>query len=70
MNDAHRAGANCLQNKRTNITENCIMALTRGVKQKLSRIDCLQAFESGPTVEEPCLSEMADYDHVYYGTNT
>ena len=24
----------------------------------------MQAFESGPTVEEPCSAEMADYDRV------
>ena len=36
-----------------------------GLRQALTRIGCLQAFESGPTVEEPCLAEMPDYDQVY-----
>ena len=39
------------------------MALIRGLRQALTRIGCLQAFESGPTVEEPCPAKMADYDH-------
>ena len=38
------------------------MAVTRGLRQALTRIGCLQALESGPTVEEPCPAEMADYD--------
>ena len=41
-------------------------AITRGLRQALTRIGCLQAFESGPTVEEPCSAEMANYDHVYF----
>ena len=36
----------------------------------MTRIGCLQAFESGTTVEEPCLAEMADYDEVYYDSVT
>ena len=36
----------------------------------LTRIGCLQAFESGATVEEPCPAEMADYDRVYYESVT
>ena len=44
--------------------------MIRGLKQALTRIGCLQALESGPTVEEPCLAEMADYDHVYYDNVT
>ena len=44
--------------------------MIRGVRQALTRIGCLQAFGSGPTVEELCPAEMADYDHVYYGNVT
>ena len=40
--------------------------MIRGLSQALTRIGCLQALESGPTVEEPCPAEMADYDHMYY----
>ena len=40
------------------------MAMTRGLRQALTQIGGLQAFESGPTVEEPCPAEMADYDRV------
>ena len=36
----------------------------------MTRIGCLQAFESGPTAEEPCPEEMAVYDHVYYDNVT
>ena len=49
---------------------NCVLAMTRGLKQALTRICCLQALEFGPTVEEPCLSEMTKYDHVYYDNVT
>ena len=28
--------------------------------------NCIVAFESGPSMEEPCPAEMADYGHVYY----
>ena len=31
-----------------------------------TRIGCLQALESGPTVEELCPAEMINYDHVYH----
>ena len=41
-----------------------------GLRQSLTRIGCLQALESGPTVEEPCLAEMADHDRVYYDSVT
>ena len=41
-----------------------------GVRQALTRTGCLQAFELGPTVEEPCPAEMADYDQVYYDSVT
>ena len=47
------------------IAENCVLEMIPGLRQALSRIGCLQALESGPTVEEPCPAEMADYDHVY-----
>ena len=40
------------------------------MRQALTRIGCLQALESGPTVEEPCLAEMADYDRVYQDSVT
>ena len=50
---------------RSHIAENCVLAMTRGVRQAMTRIGCLQALESGPTVEEPCLAEMAGYDRVY-----
>ena len=46
------------------------MAMVRGLRQALTRIGCLQAFEAGPTVEEPCPAEMADYDRVYYDSVT
>ena len=48
------------------IVGNCVLALIRGLRQALTRIGCLQALESGPTVEEPCPAEMANYDHVYH----
>ena len=35
-----------------------------GLRQALTRIDCLPAFESGPRAEEPCPAEMADYDQL------
>ena len=57
-------------NCRSHIAENCIVAMIRGLRQALTRIGCLQAFESGPTAEEPCPPEMADYDHVYYDNVT
>ena len=57
-------------NCRRHIAENCIVAMTLGVRQALTRIGCLQAFESGPTVEEPCPAEMADYDRVCYDSVT
>ena len=52
-------------NCRSHVAENCIVAVIRGLRQALTRIGCLQALESGPTVEEPCPAEMADYDRVY-----
>ena len=30
--------------------------MIRGLRQALTRIGCLQTFESGPTVEEPCFN--------------
>ena len=57
-------------NCRSPIAENCIVAMIRGLRQALTRIGCLQASESGPTVEEPCPAEMADYDHVHYDNVT
>ena len=53
-------------NCRSHVAENCIVATTRGLRQALTRIGCLQAFESGPTVEEPCPAEMTDYDRVLH----
>ena len=52
-------------NCRSHVAEFCIVATVRGLRQALTRIGCLQALESGPTVEEPCPAEMADYDRVY-----
>ena len=49
-------------NFRSHVAENCIVAMILGLRQALTRIGCVQAFESGPTVEEPCPAEMADYD--------
>ena len=46
------------------------MAMILGLRQALTSIGCLQAFESGPTVEEPRPAEMADYDRVYYDSMT
>ena len=57
-------------NCRCHIAEKCVVAMIRGLRQALTRIGCLQAFESGPTVEELCPAEMADYDHVYYDNVT
>ena len=48
------------------IAENCVLAMIRGLRQALTGIGCLQANESGPTVEEPCREEIAHYGHVYY----
>ena len=53
-------------NCKSHVAENCVVAMILGLRQALTRIGCLQAFESGPTVGEPCLAEMADYDQVYY----
>ena len=50
----------------SSVAENCVLATVRGLRQALTRIGCLQALESGPTVEEPCPAEVASYDHVYY----
>ena len=57
-----RSKLNC----RSHVAENCILAKIRELRQALTRIGCLQAFESGPTVEEPCPAEMTDYDQVHY----
>ena len=46
------------------------MAMILGLRQALTRIGCLEALESGPTMEEPCPAEMADYDRVYYDSVT
>ena len=51
-------------------SENCIVAMIRGLRQPLTRIGCLQAFGSGPAVEEPCPAEIADCDHVFYDNGT
>ena len=55
---------------RSHVAENCIVATILGLRQALTQIGCLQAFESGPTVEETCPAEMADYDQVYYDSVT
>ena len=52
-------------NCRSHVAGNCFVAMILGLRQALTRTCCLQAFESGPTVEEPCPAEMADYDRVY-----
>ena len=52
------------------MAENGIVAMIRGLRQASTRIGCLQAFESGLTVDEPCPAEMADYDHVCYDSVT
>ena len=57
-------------NCRSHVAENCIVAMILGLRQAWTRIGCLQAFESGQTVEEPCPAEMADYDRVYYDSAT
>ena len=57
-------------NFRSHVAENCMVAMIILLRQALTRIGWLQAFESGPTVEEPCPADMADYDHVYYDNVT
>ena len=57
-------------NCRSHVAENCIVAVILGLRRALTRIACLQAFESGPTVEEPCPAEKTDYDQVYYDSVT
>ena len=54
----------------SHVAENCIVAMILGLRQALTRIGCLQAFESGPTMEEPCPAEMTDYDQVYHDSVT
>ena len=44
--------------------------MIRGLRQALTRIGCLQACESGPTVEKPCPAEMADFNHVCHDNVT
>ena len=46
------------------------VAMIRGLRQVLTRTGCLQALESGPTLEEPSPAGMADYDHVYHDNVT
>ena len=57
-------------NCRSHIVENCIAAMTRGLRQALTRIAVCRRLESGPSVEEPCPAEMAGYDHVYHDSVT
>ena len=57
-------------NCRSHVAENCILAMIRGLRQALTRIDCVQAFESGRTVEEPCPAEMAGYCCVHFDSVT
>ena len=57
-------------NCRSHVAENCIVAMILGLRQALTRIGCLQASESGPTVAEPCPAEMADCDQIYYDSVT
>ena len=54
----------------SHVAQNCIVAMILGLRQAFTRIGCLQAFELGPTVKEPCPAEMADYDRVYYDSVT
>ena len=54
----------------SHVAENCLVAMIPGLRQALTRIGCLHAFELGPTVEEPCLADMADYDRVYFDSVT
>ena len=61
--ETHNNVSKLIRGSRT--AENCVLAMIRGLRQALTRIGCLQALESGPTVEEPCPAEMAKYDHVY-----
>ena len=49
----------------SSVAEKCVLAIIRGLRQALTRIGCLHALESGPTVEEPCPAEMVSYDHAY-----
>ena len=49
---------------------NCIVAMIRVLRQALTRIGCVQAFESRPTEKEPCPAEMADSYRVYYDNVT
>ena len=60
----------CKLNCRSYVADKCIVAMILGLRQALTQIGCLQAFESGPAVEEPCLVEVADYDQVYYDSVT
>ena len=55
----------CKLNCRSHVAEWCIVVMILGLTQALTRIGCLQEFGSGPTVEEPCPEEMAEYDQVY-----
>ena len=50
--------------------EKCIVAVLLGLRQALTRIGCLQEFESGPTVGEPCPAGVPDYGRVYYDSVT
>ena len=51
-------------NCRTHDCENCIVAVIRRLGQALTRIGCVQALGSGPTVEEPSPAETAGYDRI------
>ena len=57
-------------NCRSHVAEKLYRGNDTWLRQALTRIGCLQAFESGPTVEEPCPADMADYDQVYYDSVT
>ena len=57
-------------NCRSHVAENCIVATMLGLSQALTRLGCLQEFESGTTVEQPCPAATADYDRVYLDSVT
>ena len=57
-------------NHGSHVAENCIEAMILWLRQALTRIGCLQALESGPTVEESYPAEMNTYDRVFHDSVT
>ena len=55
---------------RSHVAEKCIVAMIRVEAKHWLELWLLQALESGPTAEERCLAEMAEYDRVYYDSVT